>query len=115
MLFMGIDVQIRRPCAFAVVDSAGVVVDSGWFEDPGDFALKVKVRWGRESLSIGVDACRFFLRKPRAWYWNGKVRRWREKKAGERGWGRHCEVVIKALGWETPSGRLLSPRRRSGW
>jgi hypothetical protein len=36
------------------------------------------------------------ITSPRQWYWNGIHRRWRLRTTLERGFGRHCEVVIAA-------------------
>ena len=38
----------------------------------------------------------------REWYWNSKTKNWRPRRPEERGWGRHCEVVISSLGLANP-------------
>lgn len=101
-IYIGVDVQIKRPCSYAVVDQDGAMLDSGWFDEPQAFAAQMAFRYGNEKVQTGIDACRHFITKPRGWYWNGSKKAWRAKTPGERGWGRHCEVVIKAMGLGNP-------------
>lgn len=49
---------------------------------------------------MGIDAPQIALRRPRAWYWTGSG--WRPRRAGDRGSGRHAEVVVSALGLARP-------------
>jgi len=100
--FVGVDIQVRRGIAYAVFDRYSHLINSGWvlgsddgitdlveiFEElsPGDPG----------SIAVGIDAPRQPLTQPRKWYWNGTNRNWRQRRAGERGFGRHCEVIIKA-------------------
>ncbi|MCG8472535.1 MAG: hypothetical protein MI742_11860 [Desulfobacterales bacterium] len=100
--YIGVDVQVRRPCSYAVLDEAGQPVDSGWFEDPECFARVLSDRFEGEGLQVAIDACRTSVETPRAWNWMGQKGQWRPRKSGERGWGRHCDVVIKALNLGNP-------------
>jgi hypothetical protein len=54
---------------------------------------------------VGIDAPRMALNAPREWYWRGG--QWRHKTNTEKGYGRHCEVVIKALGIANPQWTRL--------
>ncbi|BCS98379.1 hypothetical protein DSLASN_40110 [Desulfoluna limicola] len=100
--FVGIDVQVRRKCSYAVVNESGTMVDSGWFEDPESCAGDLAERFKGHPLYVGIDAPRLCMTAPRQWYWSGAKGTWRHKTPAERGWGRHCEVVIKALGLGNP-------------
>lgn len=107
--FIGIDVQIRQGCTYAVLDSDGSLIDSGWSDkwsiirpSPMDHTVSVLVkviekhaRGSLESLAVGIDAPRMPLLEKRKWYWERKTRTWRPRKASEAGFGRHCEVIIK--------------------
>ncbi len=102
-LFVGIDVQTRRACPYAILDAAGEPVAAGWL--PGqdvaaaaaslDRALAQLAAGRPTQVAIGIDAPRCFLPAPRPWYWAGD--RWRPATSRDRGAGRHCEVVIAAL------------------
>jgi predicted nuclease with RNAse H fold len=108
--FAGIDVQVRRGCTYAVLDSEGSLVDSGWsdkwsivrpspIEQTIPVLVKVIEKYAKgspESVAVGIDAPRMPLPEKRKWYWEGKTRSWRPRKSSEAGLGRHCEVVIKA-------------------
>lgn len=101
-LYLGIDVQVQRPCAFAVVDEAGTVVESGWFAT-ATAGRRAFESWAAEyELHMGIDAPRTALVAPRKWYWNGSRNTWREKTASDKGLGRHCEVATKAHNLANP-------------
>jgi hypothetical protein len=51
---MGIDIQIRRNCCYAVINGTGTVVDSGWFSEAETEAVKEFVE-GRGSEVGGRD------------------------------------------------------------
>lgn len=93
-VYIGIDVQVRRDCPYCVLNEAGGMIDSGWLgpEEPiSDLgALADKFPGG----AFGVDAPRMPIPQPRRWYWRGG--RWAERRPGDKGRGRHCEVVIAA-------------------
>ena len=106
---IGIDVQVRRPCAIAAIDSECRMRYSGWLEthrngfvcealvDQLDRALGCRGAW-----HFGIDAPRQPLSEARAWFWDRKTERWRARRGGERGWGRHSEVVIRSCGLANP-------------
>ncbi len=54
------------------------------------------------TIALGIDAPRMPLEKPREHFWDGRKQRWRHRRKGEPGYGRHCEVVLKALGIGNP-------------
>jgi len=91
---IGIDVQVRRRCPFAVMDSSATVIDSGWIDlgdDPTRFCTLAKQY--RDAV-FAIDAPRLALPAPREWYW--KRGRWAKRSPKDKGNGRHCEVVIAA-------------------
>ena len=94
--FIGVDVQVRRKCSYAVIDTQGVLIDSGWFSDPVDEFLDIVGRYtinGR--TEVGIDAPRMPLVEKRRWYWDGRQRRWKLGR-NQNGYGRHCEIVLSA-------------------
>ena len=94
--YIGIDIQIRRNCCYAVFDNTGILIDSGWFSDTEADAVDLLKRWSKSGqVYAGIDAPRMPLVSKRQWYWNGTKRRWSRRKA-QKGNGRHCEVVISA-------------------
>lgn len=104
-LFVGIDVQTRRACPYAILDAAGEPVAAGWL--PGHDVAAAAASLDRAvaqlapgSVAIGIDAPRCFLPAPRRWYWSKD--HWRPATGRDRGTGRHCEVVIAALGLARP-------------
>ena len=94
--FVGIDVQIRRDCCYAVSDPAGVLIASGWFSSAAADAVDLLKRWSQSGqIYVGIDAPRMPLVSKRQWYWSRAERKWTRRKA-QKGNGRHCEVVISA-------------------
>jgi len=94
--FVGIDIQIRRNCCYAVIDTSGTVVDSGWFSNAETDVIDLVKKWTETAqVEIGIDAPRMPLITKRQWYWNRGRRRW-YKRGSQRGYGRHCEIVISA-------------------
>ena len=96
--FVGIDIQIRRNCCYAVIDTSGTVVDSGWLSKTKTEtdAVELVKQWTESAqVAIGIDAPRMPLNHRRQWYWNRSMRRW-DRRSSQRGYGRHCEVVISA-------------------
>ena len=94
--FIGIDIQIRRDCCYAVIDTNGTLVDSGWLTSTKTDVVKFVDFWIQSSrIAIGVDAPRMPLISKRQWYWNRSRRRWDQRNA-QKGYGRHCEIVISA-------------------
>ena len=63
-------------------------------------ALDEISRCADDQLAIGIDAPRMPLEKPRCWFW--RKGQWTKGSGSEVGKGRHCEVVIKALGLANP-------------
>lgn len=105
---LGVDVQIKRPCTYYVLDQNLNFVTSGLLggseideisKNLHSLALSLldqQPGW----LAVGIDAPRIGLSAPRAWYWRGGA--WLHRSPKERGYGRHCEVVVKALGLGNP-------------
>ena len=106
--FIGIDVQLKRPCSFFVLDEDCCQVDSGWLA-AGDISntcnslRKLVARHQKNrgcAPAVGIDAPRMPLPTPRRHFW--KRGTWVEKTASENGYGRHCEVVVKSLNIGNP-------------
>ena len=94
--FIGFDIQIRRDCCYAVIDTSGTLVESGWVASTKTDVIKLIELWSQSyRISIGVDAPRMPLNSRRQWYWNRNRRRW-EKRNAQKGYGRHCEIIISA-------------------
>lgn len=103
MIYVGIDVG-QSACALVFLHEEGVVVDSDW--TTGDSVREVvqavcssveRVRGTSTELAIAIDAPRQSLPRPRQWYWDAKRGDWRARRKGDKGLGRHCEVVVAAL------------------
>lgn len=95
LLYLGIDVQARRPSPFAVIDDRGQSIGSGWIKTPSELETIVQRLNTSSRVAIGIDAPRQPLASPREWYWS-KTKGWRPRRRSEAGRGRHCEVVIAA-------------------
>lgn len=115
--FIGIDVQISKGCSFFVLNRNAEYVDSGWItfqsiKETAEQLRKIIRKFAKEqpeTVAVGIDAPRNPLLGPREQYWDGKKGLWRKRKPSEKGWGRHCEVVLKSLGIANPQWtRILS-------
>jgi len=94
--YMGIDIQIRRNCCYAVIDGMGTLVDSGWFSKAETESVELLKNWSDSGqVYIGIDAPRMPLANKRLWYWNKSGRHWVKRKS-QKGYGRHCEIIISA-------------------
>ncbi len=115
-LYLGIDVQTERGCAYAVVDDNLVSIRTGWLHpgterpviDSFHPVLDVITSNGQSQIIAGIDAPRKPLNARREYYWDGKHNRWRNRRADERGRGRHCEVVIAAYRLANPQWTPLA-------
>ena len=95
-LFVGIDIQIRRGCCYAIIDNKGILIESGWFSPNAVDAIDLFKNWSKSGkICVGIDAPRMPLVSKRPWYWSSAKRKWIPRKA-QKGNGRHCEVVISA-------------------
>lgn len=107
-LYVGIDVQEKRGLPYCVLDHRAVMVASGWVNGDCDNKQAEAMREtlhtiaGGARIAIGIDAPRMPLPDVRPWYWNGAKKQWRPKRSSDKGFGRHCEVVVKALGLANP-------------
>ncbi|MEJ2412728.1 MAG: hypothetical protein P8Y34_07005, partial [Anaerolineales bacterium] len=112
--FIGLDVQVKRGCPYYILDRDLDYVTSGWLEggDPGQISMNfrqlVEKLDSRSTggISVGIDAPRLALPFPRKYYW--RKGEWVTKTASDRGYGRHCEVVIKALNIANPQWTPLA-------
>ena len=99
--YVGIDVQCSRGCPYVVVTEDLSPHESGWLNLPTELppiVARLRERFAR--VGVGIDAPRRPLPSPREHYWKGRA--WRSRGPTDRGHGRHCEVVIKALGLANP-------------
>ena len=95
-IYLGIDIQIRRNCCYAVLNDTGKLINSGWFSNPQIESANLVTELGSSyEVTVGIDAPRIPLSSKRQWYWNGTKRRWNRRKR-QKGNGRHCEIVISA-------------------
>jgi len=112
-LYLGIDVQTKRGCSYYIVNSGLEYVDSGWLMGHNhDQVCRQLVELKTQLLvnlnlkiAVGIDAPRMGLITPRELFWRGG--KWQRKTNVEKGFGRHCEVVIKALGIANPQWTRL--------
>lgn len=112
--FIGLDVQVKRGCPYYILDRDLDYVTSGWLkgEDPEQISMNFRQlvdKWSSRSpggVSVGIDAPRLALPSPRKYYW--RMGEWVSKTANDRGYGRHCEVVIKALNIANPQWTPLA-------
>jgi hypothetical protein len=59
MRFIGIDIQIRRNCCYAVINETGILIDSGWFSSTEADAVNLLKRWSKSGqIYVGIDAPR---------------------------------------------------------
>jgi len=97
--FIGIDVQEKPACCFAVISDDAVTLETGWFgADPTKDVLHLidKLMNKNYEVFVGIDAPRTPLKSPRQLYWDGRHNRWRRRRQEEKGYGRHCEIVVRA-------------------
>lgn len=97
---IGLDVQLSRGLAYAVLDPTNRVTANGWMDatDPQEVIDSLHSRF--RPRAIGIDAPRCPLPRLREHFWTGG--QWRKRRASDRGFGRHCEVVVSACGLGRP-------------
>jgi hypothetical protein len=100
--FVGIDVQTKRDCSYAISDQNGYLKESGWFNDNLSILNKLEKLSVNAKLYVGIDAPRMPLISPRQWYWVGSKKKWRPKTNKDKGYGRHCEIVVSAHNLANP-------------
>jgi predicted nuclease with RNAse H fold len=99
--FMGIDIHGSRGCCFAAIGDDGSLLESGWFSNLGEQVPPIVRKFtDAYDVSVGIDAPRKPLASPRKWYWDRN--KWRQRRPSEKGYGRHCEIVVKAHGIANP-------------
>lgn len=103
MTFIGIDISERRGCAVAALDASGRSIGARWALSRVEAVVDAVRELARGAApTIGIDAPRMPLPAPRPWYWDAKTAHWRARTPRDRGWGRHCEVIIASLGLANP-------------
>lgn len=98
--YIGIDVQVKRGCPYAVFNHSLQMVDSGWI--PGNAPnddLITQICSKYPNAHVGLDCPRMPLPAPRQWYWQRNT--W-TRRTTQKGVGRHCEVAVKALNLANP-------------
>lgn len=99
--YLGVDVQCARGCPYVALDTDLKPYVSGWLKLPEAISGVVeKIVKGLGPVAVGIDAPRCALDSPRSYYWDGG--KWRPRRPSERGYGRHCEVVVAALRLANP-------------
>jgi predicted nuclease with RNAse H fold len=109
-VYVGIDVQMKRGCCFALVSEDCVLLDSGWASHPEKELKHYISRFAGDfgHVFVGIDAPRLPHTSKREWYWDGSKRHWRKRRKKEKGSGRHCEIVISAHGKAKPQWTPLA-------
>ncbi|MFZ5451779.1 MAG: hypothetical protein ACOZF2_07920 [Thermodesulfobacteriota bacterium] len=107
---MGVDVQTRKRCAYLVLDTGRKSIDQGWLE--GDSTKSIcrdlvrvitKIEKKDNGLvAVGIDSPRHPLGSPRNHFGDRGRQTWRQRVSSEKGYGRHCEVVLKVLDLANP-------------
>jgi len=108
--FMGVDVQTRRRCSYFVLNNNRRSIHQGWLEGNSIGSIcsnlveviSIMESNGNGCVAVGIDSPRLPLESLRIHYWDGRKQRWRQRREGEQGFGRHCEVVIRALSLANP-------------
>ncbi len=95
--YVGVDVQLSRGCAYAVLNEQAVVIDRGWVDDAPAFRAVIERLVRHDDVVVGIDAPRRTLPAPRAWGLVGG--QWARVRRDN---GRHAELAIKALGLANP-------------
>ena len=104
--FIGIDVQVKRACPYAVMDGANEIVEQGWIKSTTlKRTITVLVERYPDS-HFAVDAPRMPIKKLRPYYWGRDG--WRSHRLSDKGLGRHCEVVIASHKLGRPQWTPLS-------
>jgi predicted nuclease with RNAse H fold len=94
--YIGIDIQVRRNCCYALINTNGTLIDSGWLARPESESAILVGKWARSGrVYVGLDAPSMALYTPREWYWSRARDCW-VRRGRQKGFGRHCEVVISA-------------------
>ncbi len=114
---MGIDVQLRRNCSYAILSRDRSLVASGWLDGQTNDERAARIRSLVEEvargnpgcIAIGIDSPRVVRTCPRKYYADTKRQRWKHRAPKEKGHGRHCEIVIKALGIANPQWTPIGP------
>lgn len=110
--FLGIDVQARRSCSYYVCDEDANYLASGWLGGVDiQSVLSELENLGHSIAAVGVDAPRHLRQNRRQWYW--RHGQWARKRTSDRGYGRHCEVVIAAHNLGSPQWTPLASRAAS--
>lgn len=126
-LFIGIDVQCKRGLTFCCLDDEGRLSGSGWIPENkrdlpnlyGDIETLLTQRFQPLSeqwaLFFGIDAPRQPLERPRTWCFNSRTGQWQRRTSSVKGWGRHCEIVIKTLHLGNPQWTPINREDSPPW
>ncbi len=96
--YVGVDVASARGSAYALLDADGVMHANGWLAGADDLVQLVQeLRTRCDDVHVGIDSPRGPLPQPRSW----APRRGRWVRATT-ACGRHCELVVRALGLANP-------------
>jgi hypothetical protein len=99
--FVGIDVQVSRGCACAILQADGSTTGTTWADEGKDLLKEVTSLIEGDGATLGssvvaIDCPRQARTSLREHYWDGKKARWTGRSQSDKGHGRHCEVVIRA-------------------
>jgi predicted nuclease with RNAse H fold len=107
--YIGIDVQTRRRPCYAMLSETAVLTTSGWARTPVVESLvsTVQAEAQRGEVVVGIDSPSRALTAGRQWTWRRRAS-WQAIGPGPPRIGRHCEVVLKALGLANPQWTPLA-------
>lgn len=107
--YIGIDVQTRRPPCYAILSEEGVLTSSGWAQEPVVNSLFATVQdiAQKDQVIIGIDSPSQALTIGRQWTWRQRTS-WQATIPGQLCVGRHCEIVLMALGLANPQWTPLT-------
>lgn len=105
--YIGIDIQSQRPPCYAILSEDATLVASGWANEPvlDSLVATVEVVAKRGQVVVGIDSPSQALTTGRQWTWRRRTA-WRA--AQPPCIGRHCEIVLVALGLANPQWTPLA-------
>lgn len=107
--YIGIDVQTQRPPCFAILSENAVLTASGWAHEPVIESLVATVQAAaeRNQVIVGIDSPSQALAFGRQWAWRRSTG-WQAARTQPPCLGRHCEIVLMALGLANPQWTPLA-------
>ncbi len=114
-MYIGVDLQVVRDCSYAVMNAHGEVLRNGWVAATEADTRLVELSEEYPGAVVGIDAPRMPLPTRRRHYWNGRERNWRSRRNADRGFGRHCEIVVAACELARPQWTPTADAELPNW